>query len=1544
MLFRKNSRRQNLSNKTTRQKIASWLILMLVLTSVGTGIVAPKPTKAGIVDVAQLELAPGTESAAGAIRMLTGVTALSPGLVTTDPGAKIQSKTFNWFEIIYNKIEKVYDQLGALGFRQGLKRLVSNIAVQTATYLATGDKAQMPMFKTNFWKYIRGEGDAFLGDALNNNIKARWGVDLCEPPNQLAKIKIELRAREYFTSPKPQCSFTKMREKLSTLKLAKTVDLPAIADMFNPTSNDLGIFMDITTKIIQGRKEKIDEAKLLTFVEGQWNSVRSKIKGDIKTPASITKFFSELPFSFELNEKNVFTGNLAADFIQPFVNTFFSKLMKKYKEGLVKDQPRPSAGGGASWLGGGSGGGIAAARERFAELGQPDYNFSGPFDALNNLSCNTGSQFSCAIDAPLRSALEQAPSLTVRQALDQGLLHGDWDFGYRNDKSGEIANINDRIYSYRSLLILRKYRIIPVGWELAAEYFKKYDNSGKSLVLDASQGSQNSISLIDEYNNSDSPYYKLVDPSWILKAPETICRREGAGEHVLNTEYMVLDLNGDGIIQNNERFEIVSRESDYCADERTCIKERADGSGCDFFGYCVEEKPIWKIHGDECGSVFNTCRSFTRRDGSDVNYLTNTLDEWNGEVCDSGNVDCREYCVDWDIKANNWKCTISSGEKMYLDRDASDHQCDSKEAGCSEFYRLGSQDDLAEAENGNFKNFEDYELAYRANLKKAPDYLDCQNYTELNDSVTVTDEECQSPLPDAVYWWRDDIEACVKGGAAECADYALYCGDRDNNYADCKFYKPVSYKGPKVPGVITDDDTCPLECVGYKTYIEKKTNFDLPQTPERILNLIASKAQSCPASDIGCEEFTNMSEDPSGENREYYSYLRACVSRDHAQKTNYYTFETIEEPTSVGDDFVRVDKTLNWELLKSNMSGYNGPCTNTITDTSGTVTCNDNASNRKICSTNKQDLDFSFDCLEFVDIDGQKYKVKQSSVVFASDECTLLRRTYDQNYYSAILSQSTPCAASSVGCREYRGSLSNNITEIINDDFEDGTNQGWIGGTNNNTSLALGGHSLYSAGDDRGVKKEVVDLINRKTASYKLSFWAKHNAPSASVVDILDIRLGGTDFINAAGTDIHDYWKLYLFDLREFTVADDNLDTILLQITAQDNFYIDNIILTETQDSFYLIKDSWRTPESCDGDAPASGAMLGCEQYRDARNNNIYLKSFAKLCRDELVGCEAMVDIKNSDSLLTDDTLKYIVYDQNKKCTDLGCGAYGLIWPDTDGVNISYETKYMIVEPDDYGGPYDPKCVVNELWCDEFIDSDRATNYFKNPYNFVCEYGKDGDNNSGWYKQGTTESCPSVAVSESGRCIGGRAIINGNTATNFCESDEKCSDYATMSQPGLCSNWVGWCEPDQDTCMEFQDPARPVDCDKVSVNGESYDPNNTAAGDSEENACDFYYYLLNTIEKCSGGVNLSEGCLPFNQTQDGDQAKYFSTKHCFNFQAPYQPCEYDADCRTVSGELEVCDTKKTLRCNNMPDRACTTNDNCSSNGQAICGYDDPMSN
>ena len=228
MLFRKNNRRQNLSNKTTRQKIASWLILMLVLTSVGIGIVAPRPTKAGIVDVAQLEVAPGTEDAAGAIRILTGVTALSPGFVTTDPGAKIQSKTFNWFEIIYNKIEKVYDQLGALGFRQGLKRLVSNIAVQAATYLATGDKAQMPMFKTNFWKYIRGEGDAFLGDALNNNIKARWGVDLCEPPNQLVKVKIELRAREYFTSPKPQCSFTKMRKKLSTLKLAKTVDLPAI--------------------------------------------------------------------------------------------------------------------------------------------------------------------------------------------------------------------------------------------------------------------------------------------------------------------------------------------------------------------------------------------------------------------------------------------------------------------------------------------------------------------------------------------------------------------------------------------------------------------------------------------------------------------------------------------------------------------------------------------------------------------------------------------------------------------------------------------------------------------------------------------------------------------------------------------------------------------------------------------------------------------------------------------------------------------------------------------------------------------------------------------------------------------------------------------------------------------------------------------------------------------------------------------------------------------------------------------------------------------
>ena len=101
-----------------------------------------------------------------------------------------------------------------------------------------------------------------------------------------------------------------------------------------------------------------------------------------------------------------------------------------------------------------------------------EYSFSGPFELLNQFRCdNTESQYACIIVDQFIPAIDQATHLTVGAALKAGLLKDKWAFGYRTingNKSGGTDDSTESIYSYRTMLILRKYRIIPVGWELAA--------------------------------------------------------------------------------------------------------------------------------------------------------------------------------------------------------------------------------------------------------------------------------------------------------------------------------------------------------------------------------------------------------------------------------------------------------------------------------------------------------------------------------------------------------------------------------------------------------------------------------------------------------------------------------------------------------------------------------------------------------------------------------------------------------------------------------------------------------------------------------------------------------------------------------------------------------------------------------------------------------------------------------------------------------------------------------------------------------------------
>jgi hypothetical protein len=82
--------------------------------------------------------------------------------------------------------------------------------------------------------------------------------------------------------------------------------------------------------------------------------------------------------------------------------------------------------------------------------------------------------------------------------------------------------------------------------------------------------------------------------------------------------------------------------------------------------------------------------------------------------------------------------------------------------------------------------------------------------------------------------------------------------------------------------------------------------------------------------------------------------------------------------------------------------------------------------------------------------------------------------------------------------------------------------------------------------------------------------------------------------------------------------------------------YISSIVLMEVSSRYYLIKDSWTTPNICYYDAFGNfkglTIYLGCQAYTDNYNSNYNLRQFSSLCSDSAVGCEMMIKTNNSDS------------------------------------------------------------------------------------------------------------------------------------------------------------------------------------------------------------------------------------------------------------------------------------------------------------------------
>lgn len=822
-----------------------------------------------------------------------------------------------------------------------------------------------------------------------------------------------------------------------------------------------------------------------------------------------------------------------------------------------------------------------------------------------------------------------------------------------------------------------------------------------------------------------------------------------------------------------------------------------------------------------------------------------------------------------------------------------------------------------------YTSYHDYGSVNELYIKKAPDYYNCQGYTSSRPGL------------------NGEIDPAV------CLQYAQMCFADE---VDCQWYTPLD-GDPRVPAIAKYPvDYCPDQCAGYQTYKQEPTNFEV--NGDYPLYFIAKTAKSCQAQYSGCDEFTNLDEvAKGGEALEYYSDIRECQkpAPTNSDCSTYYTW--------VGSDLTGYQLQV-YQLKKGNVKG--GPCTVISYNQpgqEGQPVCLDKSSDYSTKNDPKYCNENTYltnpDCRQFYDDKGNVTYRFFTKTISCSDDCHPYRKTISEEndcktsggywnstneecIYYAIPSEGKSCPANASGCRTYTGNAGKNIANVLYDDFEDGTNENWVGGENNPESVNVGGHSLKVSNK---ASKEITSLITADKA-YLVEFWAKGNGQNN-----ITIQLGHSsqyEVFNNETITLTNQWKKYT--LGPVFVSWSLADKEYLSFDGNGDYYLDNIILKEVTDSIFVIKDSWQTPAACDNDyfdpygqscessatatnpARCSGLdatrdedkdllpiMLGCEGYNDSADNNLYLKSFDHLCREEAVGCELMIDTHNSTSPLANtwnagdkseiavpsDEKVYMVNDKTKYCDAEDKGCLGLGRPvigQNDEVKL-FQTVYLKNNPDQYDNIM---CLSSEVGCDEF-KSGPASYFFKDPGNKVCDYkAMAGNNSKTWYKRGTADICP-IATSQlgidypSGSCL-------SLTVGQVCSNDSQCGDYAVCDclkdeedntkcykNPGICQgksclnntdcqklqdakngipndetkdnyciNWAGVCPAGQSGCTEFIDPLSPF-AKNLVFNGtfeQNLDGNNLPDGWLMKNNG-----LKTSDDSASQGYNNSHGVL-----------------------------------------------------------------------------------
>ena len=534
--------------------------------------------------------------------------------------------------------------IGVLGTAvlNGLWYFSQRIAYDTAIWVASGGKGQGALvFQGDFREYLGNVALDAVADAIGSIDNA--GFDLCRPPDLGAILRIQLGIARRFQPPTPRCSWNELSQNWDAFVSSVTSGevLEGLANSFRPGESGLEVAFQLGARSHEWNLRRQLEAAEDRREGGGYKPVLDIISGSIVTPSQAVREKAHEDLVKSESKQRELTNQQAASALGAgafqllpatltiFANTLLSELTTKFFEGLFAPEPRrergplftvnPEASGELK--------GRARAQAVFADLLTPKFVEVQNYDALTEfMTCpgvNRGLN-NCVIDAALSSVIRISDAgvpLTVTEALKQGALHKDWRLIPSTDARNQDQNCYNEAYCYSNLVKLRRARILPVGWELAAE------QGGRLGITPTLEEVMNHFYDCDPETGGASdthPWCHLIDPNWVLKYPATQCRALVKGPTLLAGE--------------------TSIRADTCVDAASCIA-KDDSGNCVSYGYCTREQNIWQTPGESCPARYDSCQGYSKikldgKPDKEAFMLTNTLD-FNG--CSAEVAGCSWY-------------------------------------------------------------------------------------------------------------------------------------------------------------------------------------------------------------------------------------------------------------------------------------------------------------------------------------------------------------------------------------------------------------------------------------------------------------------------------------------------------------------------------------------------------------------------------------------------------------------------------------------------------------------------------------------------------------------------------------------------------------------------------------------------------------------------------------------------------------------------------------------------------------------------------------